>query len=193
MPQSHSEELDGPILLTADTDTGAAVARAIAQRVGPRVQAGARPIDHWFTIAPVWAAAQPRGLIFIEGAWWPKLAALAKRQGVPVIRVSAKAGRRTRRFGRRWWYARWTAPTTLVIARDDVEAHWFAAHTAAPVEVGVNLKYLRRAAVNPLRWSRPFIVLEACEKSEEDVLIAAICQLHTKLFGLIGATTHIES
>ncbi|MCB9686989.1 MAG: tetraacyldisaccharide 4'-kinase [Alphaproteobacteria bacterium] len=83
------EHLRRPVLLTADTDTGAARARALA--LGrPGVAGGRKPADHPWTLAPVWAEARPRGVVFLEDTWWPTLAARAKRAGVPVIRAATR-------------------------------------------------------------------------------------------------------
>ena len=43
--------LTGPVMITGDTDTGAAVARTLS------AVAGRRPIDHPWTLAPAWAEA----------------------------------------------------------------------------------------------------------------------------------------
>lgn len=67
-----------PAFATADTASG--ILRAGA----------ARPVDHPWTLAPLWAEARPRALVFVEGAWWPGLVRLARRDGVPVWVVAAR-------------------------------------------------------------------------------------------------------
>ena len=163
--------LSGPILLTADTDTGVERAQRIAS-MNLHVVAGPRPVDHRWFLAPLWAEARPRGVLFVEGCWWPKLAALAVRQGVPVIRVSAKAGRRTRKAPK-WWYRRFSAGATLVVARDDDEASWFAKMGSSSVCVGGDLKGDRPLPANPLHWSRPFVVGASLRGREAEWLIGA--------------------
>lgn len=106
--------LEGPILLTADTDTGAAAARR-AVRPHPRAVAAARPVDHPWILAPLWAEARPRAVIFVEGAWWPTLAHRAARAGVPILGVQARPGR-TARWG--WLDARWRRGFAAIVTRD---------------------------------------------------------------------------
>ncbi|MBT3223312.1 MAG: tetraacyldisaccharide 4'-kinase, partial [Proteobacteria bacterium] len=134
--------------------------------------AGPRPVDHKWFLAPLWAEARPRAVLFVEGCWWPQLARLAASQGVPVIRVSAKAGPRTRRAPT-WWYRRFTAATTLVIARDAHEAQWFANHQASPVCVGGDLKGDRPLPANPLHWPRPYVVGASLRGKDAKWLIEA--------------------
>lgn len=157
--------LPGPVLLTADTDTGVGRARAVATASGGRVVAGARPVDHPWTLAPLWAEARPRAVVFVEGTYWPQLAALARRAGVPVARVSAKAGRGTRRWG---WFQR-IFPADLVVARDEGEAGFFG--TTA---VGGDLKGDRPVPPNPLRWSRPYVIGASTRPGEEEALVEAM-------------------
>ncbi len=143
--------LPGPVLLTADTDTGAERAREIAAASGGKVTAGVRPLDHPWTVAPLWAAARPRAVVLVEGTWSPQLAARCSAAGVPLARVSAKAGASTRRWARRWWYAPVTDATSLVVARDEGEAAWFRAAGCAHVVVGGDLKAARPLQASPLR------------------------------------------
>ena len=167
------DRLDVEVLLTTDTDTGARAARRLAQRWGSRVVAAARPVDHPWVLAPLWAEARPRAVVFVEGTWWPQLAARAARASVPVLRVSAKAGGRTRSLGRAWVSRPLTGLTQLVVARDMQQAEWFAAGRA-PVVVGGNLKADRRPGSSPLRWSRPFVVGASTHSGEEKALLDAV-------------------
>lgn len=165
--------LSGPVLLTADTDTGAERARAIAASFGGRVVAAARPVDHPLTIAPLWAEARPRALVFVEGTYWPQLAARAARAGVPVLRVSAKAGRRTRRLVGPTLLRLVYDATAAVAARDEAEAAFFRAQ-GVPVVVGGDLKGDKPVPPNPLRFSRPFVVGCSTRPGEEEALIDAL-------------------
>ena len=182
--------LPGRVLLTADTDTGVERARAIAAASGGRVVAAIRPVDHPWTLAPLWAESRPRAVVLVEGTYWPQLAARCASAGVPLLRVSAKAGDRTRRLARRWWYAVVTAPTTRVVCRDDDEAAWFRAVGGAPVAVAGDLKGARAVADNPLTWSRPFVV-GASTRGEEVALVEACAALDDRP-ALLLAPRHRE-
>lgn len=168
--------LQGPVLLTADTDTGAARAREVAATWGTRVAAGARPVDHPFTLAPLWAEARPRVLIFVEGTWWPQLAAMAARAGVPVLRVSARAGQRTRRLARRWWYRTFARHADLTLCQDQAHADWFVSMGLSAVAAG-DLKGDRPVPANPLRWERPYVVGASTRPGEEEALLEALPRL----------------
>lgn len=158
--------LDAPVLITADTDTGAARARALWPT------SGVRPVDHPWTLAPLWADARPRLLVFVEGAWWPGLAGLARRAGVPVARVSARAGPRTRCTPAPV-YRRLVRATSLVLARDAREAEWFRRHQDAPVEVGGDLKLCVPLPEPSLSWARPRVVGASTRPGDEAALLAA--------------------
>lgn len=177
--------LPGPILLTADTDTGAVAARLAASRAGGRVVAQVKPIDHPATVAPLWAEARPRAVVFIEGTWWPVLATIAERAGIPVFRASAKAGARTRRWPHleRWRVA------THVIARDESEAAFFVAGGAS-VSIGGDLKLDRKLPDNPLKFARPYVVAVSTRPGDE----AALCDGLSALDGytLVLAPRHPE-
>jgi len=168
--EALASALAEPCLITADTDTGVARARRIAL---PGVVAAPRPLDHPWVIAPLWAEARPRALVFIEGTWYAGLARRASDAGIPVIRVSAKAGHRTRRFAGRW-YRHWVAPTDLVLARDRDAASWFRTHQGAPVEVLGDLKASGITGANPLRWPRPFVVGASTREGDEAVLLDSV-------------------
>jgi len=179
--ESLASELDGPVLVTADTDTGRERARQI-----PGVIGGIRPVDHPWLIAPIWAEVRPRAVVFIEGTWWTQLAWMARRAGVPVVRVSAKAGRRTRAAAGPW-YRRWVAATDLVLARDEGEASWFRSAQDAPVEVVGNLKASGPVGVNPLLWRRAFVVGASTRPGDEAALLDAVDGV-----GLLLAPRHPE-
>jgi tetraacyldisaccharide 4'-kinase len=162
--------LGGPVLVTADTDTGVARARGIQLK---GVVGGVRPVDHPWMIAPLWAEARPRALVFIEGTWFPQLAWRAREAGIPVIRASAKTGARTRRMPG-GMYRRWVRAADLVLARDAEEAAWFRAHQDAPVEVLGDLKSGGISRPNPLRWTRPFVVGASTRNGDEAALLDAV-------------------
>lgn len=162
--------LGGPVLITADTDTGVARARKIHRK---GIVGGVRPVDHPWMIAPLWADARPRALVFVEGTWFPQLAQRARDAGIPVIRASAKTGPRTRRMAS-GVYRRWVRATDLVLARDAEEAAWFRAHQDAPVEVLGDLKSGGVSGPNPLNWTRPFVVGASTRQGDEAALLDAI-------------------
>src|SRR6185503_19518481 len=60
----------GPALITTDTDTGWRAARSAPATV--------LPIDHPWFLAPLWAEARPRAVVFVEDAVWPQLARRAR-------------------------------------------------------------------------------------------------------------------
>lgn len=163
--------LPRPILLTADTDTGAQEARRIAGgRIG--VTAQIRPVDHGLVLAALWAEARPRIVIFIEGTFWPSLAWRARRAGVAVVRLGTRASARTRRAGPllRWWW--W--PTDVVLARDEASAQWLRSVQGAPVEVAGDLKALAiPIEPSPLRFEGPFVVGASTRDGDEARLLDA--------------------
>lgn len=173
--------LEGPVLLTADTDTGARRARSLWPT------SGVRPVDHPLTLAPLWSDARPRLIAFVEGTWWPALARMARKAGVPVVRVSARAGRRTRRVPAAV-YAQLVRDTTLVLARDEHEAAWFRAHQHAPVEIGGDLKLSVPLPEATLSWERPRIVGASTRPGDEAALLAALPNDHQ----LLLAPRHLE-
>lgn len=165
------DRLPRPVLLTADTDTGAARARAVAL-ARPGVAGGVRPVDHVLALAPLWAEARPRAVVFVEGTFWPALAWRARRAGIPVMRVAAKAGPRTRAFRpllRAWW-----APVTDVLARDADAAAFLASAHGAPVEVGGDPKADGPVGPPVLRWARPFAVGASLRDGDAERLLAVV-------------------
>lgn len=169
-------EIKGPVLVTADTPEGRDTAERLAGGL-EGVTCTLRPADHPWALAPLWAEARPRALVFIEGAWWPQLASLASCAGVPVIRASAKAGPVTRRWGRAGLYRRWVRETTAVFARDQESASWFEAHQDAPVTVCGDLKLDAidgGVGVQPPQGRSGFVVGACTHPGEEAALWKAV-------------------
>ena len=161
------ERLPGPLLVTADTDTGALRARQLAQGA-PRVAVSRKPVDHRYTLSPLWSEARPRAVVFVEGTFWPALAAMAREAAVPVLRVSAKASGRTRAIGRLAGGALW--PADVVLARDAGEAAFFSrlyAGRATEVAISGDLKADLPRREPALRWKRPFLAI--CSARARDV------------------------
>lgn len=164
--------LDGPVLLTSDTETGAARARAGAASSGGRVVAGVRPVDHPWVLAPLWAQARPRAVVFVEGVWWPGLARCARSAGVPVLRVSFRAGPGTRRWARVFPYRWFAGGADHVVAQDADHAAWLG-EQGLPAVVGGDLKGDRPLPDSPLRWERPFVAGLSTRSGDEAALLAA--------------------
>jgi 3-deoxy-D-manno-octulosonic-acid transferase len=164
-------------LVTADTDTGVARLREGAD--GWRIVAQARPLDRWSALAPVWADARPLAVVFVEGAWWPGLAGLARSQGVPVLRIGARAGRRTRALAP-LGYGRFAGEVTAVWAVDEGHAAFFRRYTDAPVVVGGDPKLSGSLREGPrhaafVRWlaGRPLVVGASTREGDEEALVEA--------------------
>lgn len=125
-----------------------------------------RPVDHPWALAPLWADARPRLVAFVEGAWWPGLAAVARRAGVPVVSVAARPSRTASLRGRTLGWP------DAVFARDDGSAAWFAARGVPVLGVCGSLK-VRPPGANPLSWSGPFVVGACTRPGDEQALVAA--------------------
>lgn len=140
--------LSPPLLVTAESEAAVRAARALG------VPAAALPADHPWCLAPLFAEARPRALVLVESAFWPVLAAEARRRGVPVLRVSARESARTAA-------ARGSVPALFradrIWARDDAMARRLAGR-APVVEVGGDLKADRPTGPPRLRWPGPFAV-----------------------------------
>jgi tetraacyldisaccharide-1-P 4'-kinase/3-deoxy-D-manno-octulosonic-acid transferase len=170
----------GPALLTTDSDSGLRAARFSPAAVVP--------IDHPLFLAPLWAEARPRAVVFVEDALWPHLALRARAEGVPMLRVSARAGPGARRAS---WLHRACAPDA-VAARDEAARAWFASVLpGVPVTIGGDLKAARTAPRALLRWSRPFVVGASTREGDEDRLLAAVDAIHPSL-GVLLAPRHLE-
>jgi 3-deoxy-D-manno-octulosonic-acid transferase len=140
--------LSPPLLVTAESEAAVRAARTLG------VPAAALPADHPWCLAPLFAEARPRALVLVESAFWPVLAAEARRRGVPVLRVSARESARTAA-------ARGLAPSLFradrIWARDEAMARRLAGR-APVVEVGGDLKADRPTGPPRLRWPGPFAV-----------------------------------
>lgn len=161
--------LDGPVFLTADTDTGVdAALRAAAPY--PRVVAQARPVDHPWTLAPAWAEARPSAVVLVEGAWWPALVGRALRDGIPVLAVQARAGRTARRWPPVWgaMVRSWTA----AVARDAAAAATLEAAGATVVGIA-DLKADRPVPRPPIHGVEGAIVGMSTRPGDEVALLDA--------------------
>jgi 3-deoxy-D-manno-octulosonic-acid transferase len=181
--------LSPPVLLTADTDTGVARAEQLLRDL-PGVAVGPKPVDHPWTLAPLWAEARPRALVFVEGTWWRSLARLARTEGVPILRVSARAGPRSRALA--GLLRAWTWPVELVLARDaDAAAFFSRLHPGAAVQIAGDLKEDAPLPPPLLRWSRPFAVVASARPGDTARTLQAMDQLGLQL-QLLVAPRHPE-
>ncbi len=186
--------LPAPIVLTADTDTGAEEARAQARQDGRSgVVGGIRPVDHAWTLAPLWAEARPCAVVFVEGTYWPVLAGCARRAGVPVLRVGAKAGPRTRRLASTGLLRTWWRDTTAVWARDESAAAFLRAVQDAPVEVLGDPKALvPPGGPPPVAFPRPWIVGASLRAGDDDRLLEAWSRLAAPRPPVLLAPRHVS-
>lgn len=166
--------LPGPVLVTADTQSGAQRARQEMWSLGGRGVGGVRPVDHAFTLSPLFSRARPRAVLFVESSFWPGLASMAAGSGVPVIRVSATAGTGTRRAFALPGYRRLALSTSAVIARDAEAAEFYRQALGAPVCVGGDLKRGSTSRPPVLSWPRPFVVGGCTHAPEERHLARAV-------------------
>jgi 3-deoxy-D-manno-octulosonic-acid transferase len=158
-------------LVTTDTASGAIHADA------------PRPWDHPWTLAPLWSEARPRGLVFVEGSWWPALAGLARRDGVPVVSVAARfhARRRLLHAVSGWPDRVWAS--TL----EDVAGFMRCTKVAG---VSGTLKGGDRIP-NPLDHTGPFVAGTCTHEADEHALFAAwraVAPHHT----LVLAPRHVD-
>ncbi|MEZ4319140.1 MAG: tetraacyldisaccharide 4'-kinase [Myxococcota bacterium] len=133
-----ADALELPAFVTTDTDAGRAVADLH------------RPVDHPWVLAPLWAEARPRLVVFVEGAWYPGLARMARAAGVPVVSVAARPGRHAD------LRARVLGVPDVVYARDARAAEWFADRGARVAGISGSLKG-GVPGPNPLQPAVPFV------------------------------------
>ena len=90
---------DLPLLVTTVTPTGQARARA---ELGGRAAVAYLPFDLGFAVARFFRRHHPRGLILVEGDYWPLLLRAGRRRGLPAVVVNGRVGdaslRRMRRL-----------------------------------------------------------------------------------------------
>lgn len=161
--------LETDVLLTTDTETGAALAR---EQLGGRGTAAVRPVDHHWTLAPLWSAARPRALVLVEDVWWPGLVGLARSQGVPVLRVSAAA-----RGGLRRLHRLLGPRVDAVAVQDDATAAYFREQGVEDVTVLGDLKLAGAMGAPLYTYGRPAIVGASTREGDEIALIEALDEL----------------
>jgi 3-deoxy-D-manno-octulosonic-acid transferase len=194
-PLLASLHADGvPLLVTAGTPTGLAMARELFRSM-PRASGGeaalsvqAAPWDLPGAVTRFIAATRPRAGAFVETELWPNLVAAARRAGVPLALVSARLSARSLHRYRRW------APRLLrdtvqsfgaIGAQSEADARRFielGAPVAAVTVIG-NLKFdlplapdaRARGAALRARWAsaRPLWVAGSTHPGEEEACLAA--------------------
>ena len=80
---------DLPLLVTTVTPTGQARARA---ELGGRAAVAYLPFDLGFAVARFFRRHHPRGLILVEGDYWPLLLRAGRRRGLPAVVVNGRVG-----------------------------------------------------------------------------------------------------
>ena len=83
----------GPVVLTATTSTGVAVAEDEALRLGVRVFFN--PLDFRFAVDRFLGATEPCAICFVEGDFWPNLTGSAFLRGIPLHLVNARLSPRS--------------------------------------------------------------------------------------------------
>lgn len=175
-----------PVLLTATTATGLALARRTVGRTHP---VHPFPLDLPGPVRRVLGAARPRVVVLVETELWPELMHQAHRLGVPVIVVN---GRLSEGSARRYHRVRWLLEPLLealtgVLVRDSGDRRRFAELGVAAdrIEVVGNIKYDLEPDLTPLEWAetarmlagdRPIVVLGSTMEGEETALLEALAE-----------------
>jgi len=82
----HERHPDVPVLLTASTVTG----HALAQSLGGGVDVAWFPFDHKTVVRRFLRRARPRALALIETEIWPNVLRETRRYGVPVVLLNGR-------------------------------------------------------------------------------------------------------
>ncbi len=83
---------DLPLVVTTVTPTGQERAR---RALGERAAAAYLPFDLGFAVGRFLRRFEPRGLLLVEGDYWPLTLAAARRRGLPVRVVNGRVGDRS--------------------------------------------------------------------------------------------------
>ena len=201
-------ELDGraadlPLLVTATTATGLALAR---RTLAPRAAVHPCPLDLVRPVRRVFEAAAPGALVLVETELWPEMLHQAARRGVPVAVVNARLSERS--FGRYRMagplLGSLLAPVGLVAAREAADAERFAALGVPEARIVVtgNVKYDLEPDPSPLEWEARFrawagdrfvlAVGSTMEGEEAMVLDAVAAAGGAERFMLLVAPRHPE-
>lgn len=173
-----------PVLLTATTATGLALARRTASAMAA---VHPSPLDLPGPVGRVLDHARPRAVVVVETELWPELLHQARRRGVRTAVVNGRLSpgsfaryRRVRRV-----LGRLLAPLDLVLAREPVDGERFVALGVPGERVRVtgNVKYDLRPSPDPLEWAdlarrlaagRPIVVAGSTMEGEEPAVLDAV-------------------
>ncbi|MDX1632878.1 MAG: glycosyltransferase N-terminal domain-containing protein, partial [Thermoanaerobaculia bacterium] len=174
---------DLPLLVTTITPTGQRRARSL---LDDRATIAYLPLDLGVTVRRFLARTRPRGLVLVEGDYWPRLLEECRRREIPVVAVNARIGDRTfARLRRARSVARWLlGPVQRFGAQSDQDRRRLEALGVDPrtIRLTGNLKY--EAPLPPRReelelllrelaGARPLLVAGSTMEGEEEKVLAA--------------------
>ncbi len=185
----------GPVVLTATTATGVAVAEPQAKALSMRVLFN--PLDFSGIVEPFLEAIRPQAICFVEGDFWPNLMCAAWRRGIPMHVVNARLSPRSasRYACVREWLSPLFAMFDSVQVADDASAElWDGVSSGkARVKVSGNLKFdgdgtpgagldereIKESGVEA--WTKGVVLVAGSTHHGEEVWIAriwsAVCAL----------------
>jgi 3-deoxy-D-manno-octulosonic-acid transferase len=176
-----------PVVVTATTATGLALARGTVGRRHPVLPC---PLDLPRPVRRVLDAARPRALVLVETELWPELMHQARRTGIPVAvingRLSAGSLARYRRLGP--LLRPLLEPLSLVLVRDEQDAARFSSLgvNEGRILLGGNIKYDLEPDSTPLDWAeearalagdRPIVVVGSTMEGEEAQVLDAVARI----------------
>ncbi len=175
---------DLPLLVTATTATGLALAR---RTLAGRAAVTPCPLDLGRPVRRVLRAAGPRALVLVETEIWPEMLHQAGRRGIPSAVVNARLSKSsfTRYLKVRPLLEPLLEPLALVAARAETDAERFAALGVpeARIRVTGNIKYDLEPDPAPLEWEervrhwageRPLLVAGSTMEGEEAAVLEAV-------------------
>jgi 3-deoxy-D-manno-octulosonic-acid transferase len=193
-----------PLVVTTVTPTGQERAR---RALAGRAAVAYLPFELGYAVRRFFDAARPRALVLIEGDYWPRLLAEARRRSIPVVVVNGRVSDRSfprLRLVRRWVQRLLLEPVVgfgVQSPLDGDRLHVLGAPRTAIVVTG-NLKFeapeppvlpeLDRL-IATLAAGRPLIVAGSTMPGEEEKLFAAYAEVaKTAAFLLVVAPRHPE-
>lgn len=199
---------DLPLLVTTVTPTGQAQARKIFSGENARHRASVAylPFDLGFAVGRFYRRHRPRGLVLIEGDYWPLVLEGARRRQLPVVvvngRVGARAAARQRRlasFCRRVFFA----PVRLFAVQTARDEQRLIASGAPEQRLHVtgNLKFDSarpqpkpelEAILTRLAAGRPMVLAGSTMAGEEAIVVDAFQASGAERAWLVLAPRHPE-